>query len=281
MKSEKLLILALSIATSVCLLSAPLTAAASLQQQEAANIAGTVVSSTRNTMVLRLDDGTYQLFAFDRNSTRPEVIPNGARVQTVSTPGDEPGLRITDTVVVVDAAPPAVQAPTDELPPPIPQFLRELEQDIERQVRRYGVGVRAGVGLDPELVLLGVHAQVGPIFHPDVSVRPNIEFGIGEVTALLALNLEAVYRLPGTLRQGRWSAYVGAGPGFNFTHQNFERFTEEGGEDNRIDFGEFDHSASLNILGGIQYRSGVFIELKSSLYAARASGLRVLFGYNF
>jgi hypothetical protein len=231
-------------------------------------------------MVLILDNGLYQLFAVEPDATRPDLIPVGSRVRTVSTPGGEPGVRIAHSIAIVDA--PQEQTEADELPPPIPPFLREIERDIERQARRYGAGVRAGVGLDPELVLVGVHARVGPVFHQAVSLRPNVEFGLGEVTALLALNLEAVYRLSGSATQDRWWVYAGAGPGFNFTHQNFERFTGEGTSDeNRIDFGEFEYSTSLNILGGIQYRGGAFIELKSSLYSNQSSGLRLIFGYNF
>jgi hypothetical protein len=52
------------------------------------------------------------------------------------------------------------------------------------------------MALDPELVLIGVQAQVGPLFNPNVFLRPNAEFAFGEVTALFALNMEAIYQLP-------------------------------------------------------------------------------------
>jgi hypothetical protein len=58
------------------------------------------------------------------------------------------------------------------------------------------------MALDPELVLIGVQAQVGPLFNPNVFLRPNAEFAFGEVTALFALNMEAIYRLPVSSRQG-------------------------------------------------------------------------------
>jgi hypothetical protein len=140
------------------------------------------------------------------------------------------------------------------------------------------VGVRAGVALDPELVLIGVHAQAGPFFNPNVYLRPNVEFAWGEVTALFALNMEAIYRLPISSRQGRWSAYVGIGPGFTFLHQNFERTTGEG---SRIDFGDFHYDVGLNILGGLRYRNGMFLELKTSVYSDPAPVLRLIVGYNF
>ena len=60
----------------------------------------------------------------------------------------------------------------------------------------------AGAALDPELILFGVHSQLGPIFHRDAFFRPNAEFAFGEVTDLIALNLEGIYRLPISSRQG-------------------------------------------------------------------------------
>jgi hypothetical protein len=226
MKSKSFFIAALS-AAAIALTPLPTTAqnaAVELQQPFAVTVEGTVVSSSPNTMTVRLDDGLHQLFSFESYTTRPQAIPNGARVRTVSTPSEDPGLRIAQSVEIVQSPPQqATLAPAS----PIPPSLRQLEQDIERQARRYRVGVRAGVGLDPEMVLAGVHAQLGPVFRSNVWFRPNVEFGLGEVTALIALNMEAIYRFSGSSQQGRWSAYAGAGPGFNFTHQNFERFTGE------------------------------------------------------
>jgi hypothetical protein len=105
-----------------------------------------------------------------------------------------------------------------------------------------------------------------------------VEFAYGEVTALFALNLEAIYRLPVSSRTGRWSTYVGVGPAFTFLHQNFEKDTGGG---NRIDFGDFHYDVGLNILGGLRYRSGMFTELKTSVYAKPAPTLRLIVGYNF
>ncbi|HWQ52125.1 MAG TPA: hypothetical protein VN442_00475 [Bryobacteraceae bacterium] len=203
-------------------------------------------------------------------------------MRVTSTASDEPGVRAASNVVVVEAAAaPGAVAPgaagrtgTAEV---VPAEVRRLERDIERQARRYQAGVRAGVALDPELVLVGVHAQVGPFFNPDLFLRPNVEFAFGEVTAMFGLNMEAIYRLPISSRQGRWSTYFGLGPGFNFLHQNFER--TEGRS--RIDFGDFHSDLGLNILGGIRYRSGMFMELKASVYSDPAPTLRMIVGYNF
>jgi hypothetical protein len=140
------------------------------------------------------------------------------------------------------------------------------------------LGVRAGVTLDPELVLIGAQVLIGPFFSQDVFFRPNVEFAYGEVTALFALNPEVIYRLPMSSRQGRWSTYVGVGPGFNFVHQNFERVDGTG---KRIDFGDFHSDVGLNILGGIRYRGGMFAELKTSVYSDPSPTLRLMVGYTF
>jgi hypothetical protein len=199
-------------------------------------------------------------------------------VRVVSTPGEEASVRVARQITPVTSAAKTGQRTGTQQEPVVPTEVRQLERDIERQMRRYQAGVRAGMALDPELVLLGVHSQIGPFFNPDVFFRPNVEFAFGEVTTLFAINLEGIYRLPISLRQGRWSAYVGIGPAFNFLHQNFER---EAGEDRDIDFGEFDSDVALNILGGLRSRGGMFVELKTSVYARPAPTLRLILGYNF
>lgn len=113
-------------------------------------------------------------------------------------------------------------APDQAQAQPIPPAVRDLERDIKREARRWRLGVRAGVGLDQELLMFGVHSQIGPIFHRGVFFRPSAEFDFGEVTDLIALNFEGVYRLPVVSRQAAWSPYVGAGPALNFIHQSFQ-----------------------------------------------------------
>jgi hypothetical protein len=253
------------------------------QRPEESTTSGTITSSTRNTMVVKADSGRYILFVFDRDAARPRVLPVGTRVTVTSTPGDEPGVRIASTVTTPEGTPPSnatatarrgTTTPADEQP--IPPELRRIERQIERQTRKYNVGVRAGAALDPELFLVGVHAKFGPIFHPDVSFRPNAEIGFGEVTTQIGLNLEAVYRLPLNVRSDRWSAYIGAGPGFALSHRNFAE-AQSGGR--TIDFGEFDWHTGLNVLTGIEYRSGMFVEFKTAAYAT--PHFRMMIGYNF
>ena len=270
---------------SCCLVVAGLLVAAPARsqnapasQREESALTGAVVSSTRNTLVVRDENGQYHLFVFDRDTEKPRTLTVGFTVRVVSIPGEEAGVRVAREITTLEAAPAAPQRAGTQPAQPVPPEIRRIERDIERQLRRFQAGVRAGMALDPELILLGVHAQVGPFFNPDIYLRPNVEFAFGEVTALFALNLEAIYRLPVSSRQGRWSAYVGAGPGFSFLHQNFERETGEGRD---IDFGDFSSDVGFNILGGLRYRNGMFLELKSSIYSRPAPALRLIVGYNF
>lgn len=239
---------------------------------------GTVVSSTRNSLIVRTNDRVYQVFVFDRDTIKPVSIPVSSVVTVISNPSSEPGVRVASSVVITGpSVPPAPGAPqstaTDDV---IPLSVRRTENAIERQAKRFRAGVRAGVGLDPEVLLVGVHANLGTFFHRDFSFRPNVEFGFGEVTKLFAVNLEGIYRLPISQREGRWNAYVGGGPSLVFSHENFERAT---GVDEDIDFGDFEFDGGLNILTGIQYRSGLFFEVKTTVWAS--PHLRLIVGYTF
>jgi hypothetical protein len=236
---------------------------------------GTVVSSSRTTLVVRTAAGRHELFVYDRDTTKPASIPAGSEVRVTSSAGDEPGVRIATQVSVTQSPTTTTGAASPATSPAVPPEVRRVERQIQRQSRRFQTGVRAGVALDPELVMIGVHSQVGPFFNPDIYFRPNVNFEFGEVTSLFSVNLEGIYRLPITARTGRWSTYFGLGPGFNFIHQNFVR----GGS--RIDFGEFSSDVGLNILGGIRFRSGTFVELKTSVYSDPAPTFRMIVGYNF
>ena len=253
------------------LVVAPLGAIA----QDDTTTTGTVASTSRNTLTIKSGNGPYQLFIIDNSTRKPAQLPLGSGVRVTSTSGDQPGVRVATQITVLET-PAGNQNTADGAV--IPPEVRRIEREIERQARRLQLGVRAGVALDPELLLVGVQTQVGPFFGQDVFFRPNVEFGFGEVTALFALNPEVIYRLPLSSRQARWSTYVGAGPGFNFLHQNFERLDGSG---KRIDFGDFKSDVGLNILGGIRYRSGMFAELKTSVYSDPSPTLRLIIGYNF
>src|SRR3954451_22587993 len=80
-----------------------LAAAFSAAAQDGSSMTGTVVSSSRNTLVVRSDAGQYQLFVFERGATRPATLSAGNSVRITSTPGDDPGVRIASDVTVVEA----------------------------------------------------------------------------------------------------------------------------------------------------------------------------------
>ena len=248
---------------------------ASSQATNDAAVEGAVVSSTRNTLVVRTDDNQYQLFTYDRSAVRAALV-QGARVRVTAGPADENGTRVASNITVVAAASLVVAGTPDKgaQAAPVPQKVRDIETDIKRESRRWRVGVRAGAAFDPELFTFGVQSQIGPILHPRVLFRPNAEFAFGEVTDLIALNLEAIYRFSAASRRGNWTPYVGAGPAMIFIHQNFQ-------SGRQIDFGNFDYETGLNVLAGMQSRKGTFVELKTSLYSGPAPKLRVIIGYNF
>lgn len=233
------------------------------------------MSSTRNTLVVRTDDNLYQLFTYDRNAGRPTSLAPGARARVTAGPADENGTRVASNVTLVSApAPSGASVDKGAQAAPVPEKVREIESDIKRESRRWRIGVRAGAAFDPELFTVGVQSQIGPILHPRVLFRPNAEFAFGEVTDLIALNFEGVYRFSAANRTGNWTPYVGAGPAMIFIHQNFQ-------SGRQIDFGNFDYETGLNVLAGAQSRKGTFVELKTSLYSGPAPKLRVIIGYNF
>lgn len=249
----------------------------SSSQRDETTIEGTVVSTSRQTLVVRTEDNDFQLFVFDHNTTKPGMIAAGTRVRVISTLGEQEGSRLASTVTALK---PSLDAKAETAQPqakPLPPAVRDLEQDIKREARRWHLGVRAGAALDPELFMFGVHSQIGPIFNRNFLFRPNAEFAFGEVTDLIALNLEGVYRLPVSSRGRNFSAYIGAGPSFTFLHQNFER---QQGQGRNIDFGNFDYESGFNVLAGIQRRH-TFYEIKTSLWARPAPTLRLIVGYTF
>jgi len=241
-------------------------------QDSVVSIVGTVVSISSQTMVVRTDDNQFHLFSFDKYTVRPKQLAPNTRVRIISSPTDEPGLRLANRVTVQDAANTTGSGAQQEMAPP-PKEMVDLQNEIERVARRWQFGVRIGAGLDPELFMFGVHSSIGPIFSRNLHFRPNAEFAFGELTDMVALNLEMAYRLPITFQQGRWSAYVGAGPGLNFVHQGV------GTRD--ISFGNFDYETSFNIFTGVRVRKGAFVEVKTALWAPSVPTLRMIFGYTF
>lgn len=251
----------------------------SSQSQDQTTIEGTVVASSHVTCVVRSDDSHVHLFTFDRNTNRPRTLAVGSRVRVVSDPGDQEGARHATEVTVLDQAQGAGSANASARnAAPVPPSVRDVESQIQHDARRWRLGARAGVGLDPELVLFGIQSQMGPVFSRNVFFRPNADFEWGEVTDMVALNLEAVYRMRTTTRSGLWAPYVGAGPSLNFIHQSFQT---QAGQGRNISFGNFDYETGFNVLMGLQNRHGTFFEIKTSLYSEPAPILRLTVGRNF
>lgn len=161
---------------------------------------------------------------------------------------------------------------------PLPPKVKHVEKKITREARRWRLGVQGGMGLDPELAMFGVHSQMGPLFSRNVFFRPNADFEWGEVTDMVALNLEAVYRFPTTVHRGLWAPYAGAGPALNFIHQSFQT---KAGQGRNISFGNFDYATGFNILVGFENRHGTFFEAKTSLYSRPAPVFRLIVGHTF
>ena len=127
-------------------------------------------------------------------------------------------------------------------------FAAQAQDDVEDFVRRFGIGVQAGVGLDPELIVFGAHGTFAPIFHPRVEFRPGIDFGVGEVTTTFGINLDVLYRFP--VSSGRWRPYIGAGPNFALSHQSFEVDDADIDGSNRFDFSDTDFESGFNFIAG-------------------------------
>jgi hypothetical protein len=161
--------------------------------------------------------------------------------------------------------------------------------EAESVARRFSIGVQGGVGLDPEIIDVGVHAAFGPLFTRNLSVRPVFEIGVGEVTTVLGINLDVIYTFPGYTRDTQWIPYVGGGPNFGLSHRSFE--TEDGDnvdvegpgviddDRNRFDFSDTDFNGGMNFIVGMRKQSGVFFEMKATAWGV--TNVRLLAGFNF
>jgi hypothetical protein len=180
----------------------------------------------------------------------------------------------------------------------VPAPAQNAANATESFVERYGIGVEGGVGLDPELIIFGGHGTFGPIFTPNLTFRPGIEFGVGEVTTMFGINLDVLYRFPGASSTTRWAPYVGAGPNFALSHRGFETTETDkvsGGTTtttttgaattsttesrNRFNFSDTDFESGFNFIAGARNRNGVFVEMKATAYGV--TNIRLLAGFNF
>jgi hypothetical protein len=174
----------------------------------------------------------------------------------------------------------------------VPPAVQQAEADVEQTVKRFRMGLQSGVGLDPEILDVGVHAAFGPLFTSAVAFRPGIEIGIGEVTTLFGINLDVLYTVPGFTSDTRWLPYVGAGPNFGLSHRGFETDdvdnvdtgttvspVDSNGDLSRFDFSDTDFNGGMNFIVGMRKPSGMFFEMKATAWGV--SNVRLLAGFNF
>lgn len=177
--------------------------------------------------------------------------------------------RVVLAVAVATLLAPSSVAAQQNVPPQVQQ----VPPAVESAARRFGLGIKGGVGFDPELLVVGAHATFGPLFAPTVQFRPGLEIGVGEVTTFLGINLDVLYTFP---RDAGWRFYAGAGPNFGFSHVRFEAESDDG---NRFDFSDTDGVAGINFIGGARADNGLFIEVKAS--AKGVTNVTLLAGFNF
>jgi hypothetical protein len=161
-----------------------------------------------------------------------------------------------------------------------PSSVQLSVESLKDAVGRATFGVRGGLGLDPELPFLGLHAQLGPIVK-GLWFRPSYEFGFGEVTKINSFNFDFAYypdltlRGKGMDRSDAWNVYFGVGGAYHLSHRNFEE------EDVNIDFGDWESNGGLNIFMGLSKRSGLCVELRGSAYSETNPTIKFVAGYTF
>ena len=174
----------------------------------------------------------------------------------------------------------------------LPVEAQRAEDAIERNVRRFRLGVQGGIGLDPELIMVGAHTTFGPVFRRGIDFRPGVEVGLGELTTLLAVNLDVIYTFGSAGRGPRseWVPYIGAGPSFGLSHRGFETDGDDSdnvdvddGDDldgrNRFDFSDTDFNGGMNFIAGARRQNGLFLELKATAWGV--SNIRMMAGFDF
>jgi hypothetical protein len=158
----------------------------------------------------------------------------------------------------------------------VPEQARQVENAVQRAVKRFRIGIDSGVGLFPELVVIGASGTFAPIFKSNIEFRPGVELGFGEVTTAFGINLDVLYLLSRQVRQ-KWTPYVGAGPTFAFSHVGAEDEDEESGD--RFDFSDSQYDPGVNFVAGARHPTGAFVEIKGTAWGV--SNVSLVVGYAF
>jgi len=235
-------------------------------------VEGTVVSTTRHTLVVRSDDNQYHLFTYNTGMVPDQAVKPGARVRVNAGAPDEEGTQVAESVEVLQPASASnnTNSGQAQVAPP-PAKVGQVSSQIESEARKWHVGGRIGAGFSPEIFLFGLQSQIGPFFSPRLFARPHAEFGFGELTDMVAFNIEGAYRLNQTIRGG-WTPYFGVGPSLNFIHK--------GASSGNVSFGNFTYKTGFNVFLGAQ-KHKTFVEMKTALWSDGAPVLRLVIGVNF
>ena len=119
-------------------------------------------------------------------------------------------------------------------------------------------GLRAGVTVEPEQFHFGAHLITNPLIKA-LTFRPNLEIGVGSDVTTFAFNFEFAYSI---IRRSNYSAYVGLGPALNI-----------------YDNGDTDTGGGLNVLLGVEHRTGLFGEIKVGAFDS--PDFKFTVGYTF
>lgn len=132
-----------------------------------------------------------------------------------------------------------------------------------------GLGLRAGLTMNPDQVHVGGHLDLGPVADR-FSLRPNVEIGFGDDVIVVAANLETTYRFQS--RWTSWSPYVGGGVGVNFVDP-----------DNDSLVGDSRTETGILLLAGLErgLASGARLFLESKVGLTNAPDLKFTVGWTF
>ena len=178
----------------------------------------------------------------------------------------------------------ALPEPSTPAPAARPNQGQPAGAAIVEGARRFRVGLQGGVGLHPELVNVGVHANIGKIVTERLSFRPGLEIGLGEITTLLNINLDGLYDFKKETDSTRWIPYAGAGAAFGWSHEGVSATDVDDPDvtdevEDRFDFSNTDHTVGMNFIFGVRRASGLFVEMKATAWGN--SNIWLLAGFSF
>jgi hypothetical protein len=124
-----------------------------------------------------------------------------------------------------------------------------------------GFGVRAGGTANPDQLHLGGQYDFARVWQ-QVWLRPVGTFGIGDDATLIAMDVDALYRLPFGLAPFG-SVYAGGGPGFHVFRLNGYSVSGMG----------------FNAVSGVLHQNGMFAEARMGFRESPEFG--IAFGYTW